>query len=215
MTDLRLALVLAVGSLVLGCGGGAKAPTKYTGGITLDAQGSWSVTQSDGSTIVGNESFSVHCTNDGTGVGEVTASFTVHDVETDSNGMSSTTDATGSDDEATTADSTGCILGVGGGGDTIGVQLEILGFHVTGAVVAGGISVPIDDDWSKYDLALAGAVTSSVFTNAVAGPGAATGMVSFNSGDLLGGSPTMVIAPGTLGTAIPETVSWSFAPLGN
>jgi hypothetical protein len=38
-------------------------------------------------------------------------------------------------------------------------------------------------------------------------------MVSFHSGDELGGSPTMVLAPSTLGTTIPTTISWSFAPL--
>jgi hypothetical protein len=214
MMTVRIAIWGAIGALACGCGGAAK-PKQWTGGITLSASGSWNVPYPDGSSIVGSESFSAHCTNNGDGVGEFTASFTMHNLATSTDGMKSTADASGTADQPLTQDNTGCLLGAGGNADgNWGVEFKLSGFNVTGQRVAGGVSVPIDDDWSNEDLAMAGTFSGTTFLEPQSGAsGAVAGMFAFNSGDVVGGSPSMVVGTLSVGTPIPEIVSWSYAPL--
>jgi hypothetical protein len=213
MRGLRIAILGAIGGLVCGCGGAAK-PQRWTGGITLAASGSWSYQPSGGGSVAGNEAFSAHCTNNGDGVGEFTASFTLHNVETNTSNQTATTDATGTTDQATTADNTGCGLGASGDNGNWGVDFTLLGFKVTGQTVAGGMSFPINDDWTSEDFALVGSSAQGQFFEPQSGAsGAVVGMYSFHSGDIVGGAPSMVITTNGIPSAIPVTVSWSYAPL--
>ena len=189
-------------ALVAGCGGGS-TNANFTGSITMSASGSWSYVDNGGSTNAGTEMFQIHCTNNGSGTAEFSGSITTHLVITDPMGKTSTTDGTGTTDQ--TNDTEGCVLGIDDGRHNLGVSFAVPPFDVTGATVAGGVSVPINGDWSRIDFASAGGSADAGFVSI-----GESGMLSFTSGDLVGGDPTMVVSANMIPTGIPETISWSF-----
>jgi hypothetical protein len=199
-----------VAGLVLCACGGPSGPKKYSGSITVSAMGSWMFTNNTGEMHQGNETFNVTCTNDGSGMGKFSGTFSLHRAITDSSNHTGTTDASAMPSVDLTPDNTGCVLGTGNS-SFMGVQLTMPKFNVTGMITGGGLNTPINDDWSQWDLAEVGTSAQITYSAMVASFDTFSGMVTFTSGDEVGGTPTTIQTMRHNPTGIPVTVSWTYA----
>jgi hypothetical protein len=59
--------------------------------------------------------------------------------------------------------------------------------NVTGMIVGGGLNTPINDDGSQWDLAEVGSSAQVTYSQRVSTFDTFTGMVTFTSGDQIGG----------------------------
>jgi hypothetical protein len=200
---------IVVAGLVL-CACGGSGPKKYMGSITVAAMGSWMFTNTMGEMHQGNETFNLTCTNDGSGMGKLTGTFSVHRVITDATNHTGTTDASAMPSVDLTPNNTGCLLGTGNS-SFMGVQLMLPKFNVTGMIVGGGLNTPINDDWSQWDLAEVGSSAQVTYSEMVSTFDTFTGMITFTSGDQIGGTPTTIQMMRHNPTGIPVTVSWTYS----
>lgn len=201
--------VVAAGLVLCACGG-PSGPKRYSGSITVSAMGSWMFDEMTGEHVKGNETFNVTCTNDGSGMGKFSGTFLVHREITDTTNHTGTSDASAMPSIDLTPDNTGCLLGTGNN-SFMGAQLTMPKFNVMGMITGGGLNMPINEDWAQWDLAKVGTSAQITYSAMVSSFDTFSGMITFTSGDEVGGTPTTLQTMRHNPTGIPVTVSWTYS----